>query len=64
MQITADIRITLSKFVEVSCFKISTKQNLLALLKISRKPRDKQFSDLINYVQSISTNEQEKLLAS
>ena len=63
MQIT-DIRITLSKFVEVSCFKISTKQNLLALLKISRKPRDKQFSDLINYVQSISTNEQEKLLAS
>ena len=63
MQIT-DIRITLSKFVEVSCFKISTKQNLLALLRISRKPRDKQFSDLINYVQSISTNEQEKLLAS
>ena len=63
MQIT-DIRITLSKFVEVSCFKISTKQNLLALLKISRKPRAKQFSDLINYVQSISTNEQEKLLAS
>ena len=63
MQIT-DIRITLSKFVEVSCFKISTKQSLLALLKISRKPRDKQFSDLINYVQSISTNEQEKLLAS
>ena len=63
MQIT-DIRITLSKFVEVSCFKISTKQNLLAMLKISRKPRDKQFSDLINYVQSISTNEQEKLLAS
>ena len=63
MQIT-DIRITLSKFVEVPCFKISTKQNLLALLNISRKPTDKQFSDLINYVQSISTNEQEKLLAS